>query len=289
MNLDINNSLENNNISLDDNSFKQKLNEALELGNISVYECYDEYRIFSEKNIDKINQKLDNLILEYANKDFIENTVDGKIYELTNISGDKVSLREYPSDYVWVSTNRDELPLNLKPKMFFRKSGDTYILDVKATEGIFKDLEKYKNELYEKQQKEINYLKQDGNKFVVVDFSDDCEAYRTKLMELGTGTIFQDVEFPHDLFHKITAGSILKYENEKYNLVKGTSRFELSPELHEYCEVEDKYVAYNKFLEKNEYYRYLNLEKSIKKISKTCTDIYEDIKGSFKKLTSKIR
>ena len=71
----------------------------------------------------------------------------------------------------------------------------------------------------------------------------DCKSWKTELSYNGES--FQEIELPHDIYHMIGPGSILKYDNGKYSVLEGENIFDLYklPENAEYCQTEDLYYT----------------------------------------------
>ena len=261
MNLSIDNRLDNTTLSIDKDleSFSQKLNEALDIANINVYNCYDK-RHFTLENIDKIWDKPNELISKYINQTTIDNADDGKLYEVIHIKEDTVKLIEYTNNIETKNTidiSRKDLPLNIKENMFFRNVNGKYVIDTKTTESIYNELENYKNELYEEQLNYLKNVKKEGSIYKVVSGTDDCEYWYTELINLETNERFQDIEFPHDIYHQVTVDSLVKYENGKYCVLDGTSVFDLNPKQENYCEIEGKYITKKGKLNEEEYIKFL--------------------------------
>ena len=63
---------------------------------------------------------------------------------------------------------------------------------------------------------------------------DDCETWYTTLINVDTNEKFQELDFPHDIFHDV--GDYVKYENGQYSIVPGTSIYEKDPYFYEFCE-----------------------------------------------------
>ncbi len=60
------------------------------------------------------------------------------------------------------------------------------------------------------------------------------------------GKTFQEIDLPHDVYHMIREGSVLKYDKGTYSVVEGESIFDLQPSLpfdSEYCKRENVYFT----------------------------------------------
>lgn len=72
----------------------------------------------------------------------------------------------------------------------------------------------------------------------------DCKAWKTELIHNGES--FQEIDMPHDVYHMIGQGSVLKYEKGKYSIVDGESIFDLHKDLEmdsQYCMDENIYYT----------------------------------------------
>ncbi len=81
----------------------------------------------------------------------------------------------------------------------------------------------------------------------------DCKSWKTELS--NNGEIFQEIDIPHDVYHMIGPGSVLKYDKGEYSVVTGESIFDLYKTLpmdSQYCKKEDVYYTPKGKLTKNQ-------------------------------------
>lgn len=72
----------------------------------------------------------------------------------------------------------------------------------------------------------------------------DCESWKTELSY--DGKTFQEIDLPHEVYHMIREGSVLKYEKGTYTVLEGESIFDLHPSLpfdSQYCKNENIYFT----------------------------------------------
>lgn len=83
--------------------------------------------------------------------------------------------------------------------------------------------------------------------------SGDCKSWKTELSY--NGETFQEIDIPHDVYHQICPGSIIKYEKGQYVVVEGESIFDLYKNLpidEQYCKMENVYYTPKGKLTKNQ-------------------------------------
>lgn len=267
----------------------QKLDESLDMENIKVYKCYDERR-YTHENLDKIWNMHYKIIENHVTQINMQNLDNNNLYELLYTSDNQAHLLEYTNigERNHVNVNLNNLPQNVRENMFFRKVNGNYLLDRKVTEDIFQELENYKSYLYEEQIKFIRSMKKEGSTYKVVSLSDDCETWYTELINLETDERFQDVEFPHEIFHSLDIDTLLTYKNGQYHIVDGTSLYDNYPTIENYCEKNSKYATKNGYLTKEEWFDYLkNYEKSTKKPKNIIFQFFKKIKDGLKNWRAK--
>lgn len=174
--------------------------------------------------------------------------LNDSLYEVNNIYSNKVELIEYRGDVKnrkFIKADSSELMNNLKTGMFFRKENGEYIFDKYVTEKIFNEMQIFKNSVYKAQQNNLCKMRTENAIYKVINLQDDCADWRTELKKLSTNEVFQELELPHNIYHQIGVGSLLKYEDGKYEVLKGTSVYDLYPKSENYCEIQGKYITKN--------------------------------------------
>lgn len=164
---------------------------------------------------------------------------------------------------------------------------------INTNEKISKFIKELNNSLSEniidnldnEQQEKLKNMRIEGCTYEVTELHDDCEDWRTILTNQETGETFQEIEFPHDIYHQVGVGSLVKYENGRYHVVEGTSIYELYPDtIENYCNKDGYYITKNgKFETADELYDSLNVNNK-KDIQTLLKNIFEKI---FYKLNKK--
>ena len=253
--------------------FTRQLSEALREDEILVYQGYDS-RNFTNANEEKIWDKREELIGENINENNISGADKNKLYEISYEYTKGFYVIEYDGTYenrVSFTLDYSELPKDVKEGMFFRKVEGNYIFDRGTTEKIYNEMTSFQNELILQQKEVLNDMRKEGAIYKVTYLEDDCEDWRTELTNQETGETFQELEFPHDIYHQVGVDSLVKYENGTYTVVEGTSAYDLYPNIIEnYCENEGVYITQNgKYETVDELYESLNVnnaEKFMKKV-----------------------
>jgi len=284
-----NNILQNKEIS----NFIQELSNTLKDNNVLVYKDYDSSK-FTRENEEKIWNKKEGLIREHINKNNINGADENKLYEISYESSKGFNVIEYEGTYenrASFIVDYVELPKNVKEGMFFRKVDEKYILDRETTEKIYNEMTSFQNELVKEQKEMLNDMRQDGAIYKVTYLEDDCEDWRTELTNQKTGEVFQELEFPHDVYHQVGVDSLVKYENGKYSVVEGTSVYDLYPNIIEnYCENEGVYITQNGKCETaNELYKSINTSHKDEIIRKVTNSIEKILKFTVDKLVELIK
>jgi len=286
-----NNILQNKEIS----NFIQELSNTLKDNNVLVYKDYDSSK-FTRKNEEKLWDKKEELIREHINKNNMNGADENKLYEISYESSKGFNVIEYDKTYenrISFIVDYIKLPKNVKEGMFFRKVDENYILDKETTEKIYNEMISFQNELILNQKEVLNNMRQEGAIYKVTYLEDDCEDWRTELTNQQTGETFQELEFPHDVYHQVGVDSLVKYENGKYSVVEGTGIFDLySNNVKNYCEIEDKFITPNGKIGYNEFYSQEknDIHKTIKNIIEKFTNFaIERLTKSIKEIINKFR
>ncbi len=284
-----NNILQNKEIS----NFIQELSNTLKDNNVLVYKDYDSAK-FTRENEEKLWGKKEKLISESITENNIENSDQNKLYEISYKNSNGYSVIEFNEKYSnrnIISVDNEKLPQNTETGMFFRKVGDNYVFDKVTTEKIYNEMTSFQNELVKEQKEMLNDMRQDGAIYKVTYLEDDCEDWRTEVTNQKTGEVFQELEFPHDVYHQVGVDSLVKYENGKYSVVEGTSVYDLYPNIIEnYCENEGVYITQNGKCETaNELYKSINKSHKDEIIRKVTNAIEKILKFTVDKLVELIK
>jgi len=273
--------------------FTRQLSEALREDEILVYQGYDS-RNFTNANEEKIWDKREELIGENINENNISGADENKLYEISYEYTKGFYVIEYDGTYenrVSFTLDYAELPKDVKKGMFFRKVDGNYIFDRETTEKIYNEMTNFQNELILEQKEVLNDMRKEGTIYKVTYLEDDCEDWRTELTNQKTGETFQELEFPHDIYHQVGANSLVKYENGTYTVVEGTSVYDLYPNIIEnYCENEGVYITQNgKYETAEELYDSLNMNHEEKLIRKVTNAIEKILKFALEKLVELVK
>lgn len=273
--------------------FTKELNNVLQEDKILVYKGYDS-RKFTNANEEKIWNKREELIEEHINENNINGTADNKLYEIRGDVAGGIGVLEYNKTYdntTYLTVKEAELPESVDKGMFFRKVDGNYIFDRETTEKIYNEMTNFQNELILEQKEVLNDMRKEGAIYKVTYLEDDCEDWRTELTNQETGETFQELEFPHDIYHQVGSNSLVKYENGTYTVVEGTSVYDLYPNIIEnYCENEGVYITQNgKYETAEELYDSLNMNHEEKLLRKLTNAIEKILKYALEKLVELVK
>lgn len=273
--------------------FTKELNNVLQEDKILVYKGYDS-RKFTNANEEKIWNKREELIEEHINENNINGTGDNKLYEIRGDVAGGIGVLEYNKTYdntTYLTVKEAELPESVDKGMFFRKVDGNYIFDRETTEKIYNEMTNFQNELILEQKEVLNDMRKEGAIYKVTYLEDDCEDWRTELTNQETGETFQELEFPHDIYHQVGSNSLVKYENGTYTVVEGTSVYDLYPNIIEnYCENEGVYITQNgKYETAEELYDSLNMNHEEKLLRKLTNAIEKILKYALEKLVELVK
>ena len=282
-----------NNKTKEIEEFTKELNNVLQEDKILIYKGYDS-RKFTNANEEKIWDKREELIGEYINENNINGADDNKLYEIRGDVAGGIGVLEYDKTYdnrTYLTVKETELPENADKGMFFRKVDGNYIFDKQTTEKIYDEMISFQKELILEQKEVLNDMRKDGAIYKVTYLEDDCEDWRTELTNQETGETFQELEFPHDIYHQVGVNSLVKYQNGTYSVVDGTSVYDLYPNIIEnYCENEGVYITQNGIYETaNELYESLNMNKEEKLMRKVTNTIEKILKFALEKLVELVK
>ena len=274
-------------------NFMQDLSNSLKDNNCLVYKDYDNSK-FTRENEEKLWNKKEELMSECITKNNIENADENKLYEILYKDLKGYSVIEFDEKYSNRNTilfDNEKLPQNTEKGMFFRKVDSNYVLDKVTTEKIYNEITSFKDELVKEQKEMLNEMRQNGAIYKVTYLEDDCENWRTELTNQNTGETFQELEFPHAVYHQVGVDSLVKYENGKYNVVAKMSVYDLySNTIENYCENEGVYITRNgKYESTDELYKSINMNYKDKIIRKVVNAIETGLNLTIKKLVECIK
>lgn len=273
--------------------FTKELNNALKEDKILIYQGYNS-RKFTNENADKIWDKREELLGEYINENNINGVEENRLYEIVGKVTGGIGVLEYNETYdsrTLLTVDYSELPEKVEKGMLFRKIDGNYVLDKETTEKIYNEMINFQNELIVEQKEVLNDMRQEGAIYKVTYLEDDCEDWRTELTNQKTGEKFQELEFPHDIYHQVGVNSLVKYQNGTYSVIEGTSVYDLHPNVIEnYCENEGVYITKNgKYETVDELYESLNLSNEEKFKRKVTNAIEKILKFAVEKLVELVK
>lgn len=270
--------------------FTKELNNALKEDENLVYQGYDS-RKFTNVNEERIWNKREELIREYINQNNINGADENKLYEITYKYSKGINVISYEGTYEnreSLTVDSIELPENVYKGMFFRKVDGNYVFDKETTEKIYNEMTTFQKELIEEQNEKLNDMRQEGAIYKVTYLEDDCEDWRTELTNQETGETFQELEFPHDIYHQVGVDSLVKYENGTYTVIDGTNIFDLySKDVKNYCKIKDEFITPNGKIEESNIF-HKTIENVMEEFTKYAIEkLAEFIKESINKFKSK--
>lgn len=294
MKLDLGLKLANNVLqSKEISNFIQELSNTLKDNNVLAYKDYDSIK-FTRENEEKLWNKKEKLISESITENNIGNAEENKLYEISYKNSKGYGVIEFDENYSnrkSISVDNERLPQNVEKGMFFRKVNDNYVFDRVTTEKVYNEMKNYEKELMNEQNNTLKEMRKEGATYKVTYLEDDCEDWGTELTNIDTRETFQELEFPHDVYHEVGVNSLVKYENGKYSVVEGTSVYDLYPNIIEnYCENEGVYITKNgKYETSDELYKSVNMNYENKIIKKITDAIEEIMKFAVKKLVELVK
>lgn len=229
-----------------DDTFKQKLEDALKEDILSL-DSLLEYKYTSE-NLHVIFSKYRELNwkvkYDYANKNTVPNCENGKMYSIESIDKNNGLAELNVYDGITLSQKRlkvaiNDLPSNINANMILRKKGDKHVADEITTVELYEEMKNFLDNLNLKQKQYLESMRKDGNIYKIDYLEDDCETWYTTLINVETNEKFQEVDFPHDIFHDV--GDYVRYEDGNYSIVPETDRYNEKPYMYEFCEREQCY------------------------------------------------
>ena len=294
MKLDLGLKLANNVLqSKEISNFIQELSNTLKDNNVLAYKDYDSIK-FTRENEEKLWNKKEKLISESITENNIGKAEENKLYEISYKNSKGYGVIEFDENYSnrkSISVDNERLPQNVEKGMFFRKVNDNYVFDRVTTEKVYNEMKNYEKELMNEQNNTLKEMRKEGATYKVTYLEDDCEDWGTELTNIDTRETFQELEFPHDVYHEVGVNSLVKYENGKYSVVEGTSVYDLYPNIIEnYCENEGVYITKNgKYETSDELYKSVNMNYENKIIKKITDAIEEIMKFAVKKLVELVK
>lgn len=146
-----------------------------------------------------------------------------------------------------------------------------------------------KENLTTEQKEKLSRMRKEGAIYEVTSLSDDCEDWLTELTNKETGETFQELEFPHNIYHQVGVGSFVKYQNGTYNVVEGTSVYDIYPDtIENYCENEGVYITKNgKYKTADELYETLNYDNRNMNKSKLLKNVFNQVFKIFKNMMNR--
>ncbi|MDO5555647.1 MAG: hypothetical protein Q4G09_03045 [Clostridia bacterium] len=189
-------------------------------------------------NENSIRLKLDNVVLNYANQNFSNNSMcfvkDGKktfwLNNKINYNNDVyVVLKVNNNKIEEIEINKKSMPKNINVNDVFKMEKGNYVIDNVATKELKEEIINMANEIIDKQNLNLEKHRKEGHLYMVTE-------------ELGNNRFlwdltdaskveFEEVNLSKDLLEKATQGIVLKYTNGNYEYYSDDG-FERADKIH---------------------------------------------------------
>ncbi len=183
----------------------------------NVNELISKYKI-SYTFLDNFYERCNKALKEYCNsldndEDFYYVSWNNNIYDNYDINNiytiDKYSRTD---DVVRFSINGGNLPKNVQKGMILKKNGSKYELDVNATNCISKNFKNIAEEIAVIQDDSMKKYRKEDNLYVVVE---KCP-HSVYLQDVNSNVVFEDINFPKDIFDLLCNDSVVSFKNGSY-------------------------------------------------------------------------
>ena len=173
-------------------------------------------RILTTRYRDEINIQRHDIINNYSK----EHSEQGEFYYVYNRRSNNtygIVSHKNGEDGVNIGIKESQLPKGAGVDSVLREKNGKYTLDEVATEELQEELTEMINRLLERQDNELKEQRVEGHLYEFVEKSGDI----VELIDVtnNTGECFEEIDFPSELFDKVTQGSVLQYVNGKYQLL----------------------------------------------------------------------
>lgn len=189
-------------------------------------------------NENSIRWKFDDIILEYANQNFSNDTMyfvkdSKKAYWSNNeehYNNNVYSVLKVQNNQIEeIEISKKDMPKDIGVNDVFRIKEEKYVIDNLATEELQEEIRNMAKEIIDKQNAKLDTYRIEGHLYMVRE-------------ELGNNRFlwdltdapkfeFEEVDIPKDLLDIATEGSVLKYTNGTYEYYSNDG-FERAEKIH---------------------------------------------------------
>lgn len=219
--------IENGKIKVDRELSKQyeKMQNDIEKGrsnvnDVTLLEKIKEENKTSLNSSIKMNKAKNEIIKTYV-KDILNKGELYYVLDETNIEGIYTVLRYVSNDSQRFEMFEMDLPEGAGVNTVLRLNGDRYVIDREATRKINDEILKSAYKILKDQNEYLKNCRIEGDLYCVTNDSGE----RVFLTNLKTKEEFEEVDFPKGLFECTTLGTVVRFDNDSYELVtKSTYR-----------------------------------------------------------------
>ncbi len=233
MNLNLVNDLFNN---LKENKFVQNFIKELSnyLGNnsncereeIPIIEEILSKNNFTTGNQNAIRWNLDDVVLKYAQKNSSSDTIyfikDNKNNAYDVLKAENGKIEE-------IEINKKDIPSEVKINDVLKINDNNYVIDNIATKELQEDIKNMAEEIFEKQNINLNKHRKEGHLYMVTEEIGN-NRFLWDLTD-APKTEFEETDITKELLSKATEGMVLKYTNGKYEYYSDDG-FERAEKIH---------------------------------------------------------
>lgn len=207
------------------NELSNYLENNMEQGNKKIPIIED---ILSRNNVttgneNSIRWKLDEVILNYANQNFNNDSMyfvkdDKKTYWLDNkenFNNDVYTVLKVENNKIEeIEINKKDIQQDIDINDVFRIENDKYVIDNVATKELQKDITDMAKEIIDKQNLNLENHRKEGHLYMVSEqLGNNC--FLKDLTE-NSKIEFEETNIPSDLLEKVAEGAVLKFVNGNY-------------------------------------------------------------------------
>lgn len=204
-------------------SLKNEIDNYLENDETPIIERLVSENKMTTGNENYIRDGFDDLILKYAKQNFENSTIyfvldnkktywlhnqkhyDENVYTVLKVENNKMENIEIP---------KTDMPNNIGTNSIFKIENEKYILQENDTKQLQKEITDMVKKTVDRQNASLTNLRQNGHLYIVTEeignnrfLLDFTEKSKTE---------FEEVEIPEDVLDKATEGTVLLYNNGKY-------------------------------------------------------------------------
>ncbi len=182
----------------------------------------------------KMIDKRDEIIEQYA-KESIDN---GDLYYIINKSNANGNYKVFKYDgnsYEKLEKTGIRFPKDVMVNTAMRLTDNKFVIDKEATVNINKKIIEPALEILKEQNEKISSYRKEGSLYCITNDVYD----RVYLTNLKTNERFEEVDFPQDLLEDAILGSVVKFENNKYEIIT-KSKYQQGVQVKENNEINNE-------------------------------------------------